>query len=84
MINYNKYLSGEIQLEKQRDINEDMKQAYLITLDPLLVLVLISNVLTAYKMEKMGKYRYYWLIGSNLLNVYLFNLISVRNPINAL
>lgn len=78
MIDYNNFINGQIDIPKPRNHYEDLSEALTISLDPVLGLILFSNVFTAYKMDKNDNNKYYWLIGSNLLNIYLFNLMTVR------
>lgn len=80
MIDYNDFVNGRINIENTQPRNHynDMVDALNLSIDPLLGVIIFVNIYTAYQMDKNGKNKYNWLIGSNMLNIYLFSLSTVR------
>jgi hypothetical protein len=81
MINYDDFLNGSVTLEdtQPKSYSDELMTAFYASLDPVLGAMILLNLYTAYQMDKNGKNKYNWLIVSNVLNIYLFNLVAIRH-----
>lgn len=78
MVDYELFLSGGYTPETPRNHYDDLNKALTLSLDPVLIGLFAINILTFYKVDKNDKNRFWWVVGSNAMNIYLINLVIIR------